>query len=175
MNRRRWISTALVTATAVAAAGLVWFEPHKLLIDDTVDEAVPAGSSASTTAAPNNAGGDEPAPSTPTVVRRGEFRSLAHTTTGEAQILDVGDGRFVLRLENLRTDNGPDLKVYLSPHPGDADDSAFGRDFLDLGELKGNIGSQNYDIPLGTDVSRFDSAVVWCRRFRVGFGVAPLA
>ena len=26
----------------------------------------------------------------------------------------------------------------------------------------------------GRDIARFRSAVIWCRRFKVGFGVAPL-
>jgi Electron transfer DM13 len=34
--------------------------------------------------------------------------------------------------------------------------------------------SQNYAIPAGTDLSAFKSAVIWCRRFAVGFGVASL-
>jgi len=46
--------------------------------------------------------------------------------------------------------------------------------FVDLGGLKGNLGSSNYLIPAGTDLSGFRSAVIWCRRFSVGFGVAPL-
>jgi len=36
-------------------------------------------------------------------------------------------------------------------------------------------GSQNYAIPAGTDLLAFKSAVIWCRRFVVGFGVAPLS
>ena len=47
--------------------------------------------------------------------------------------------------------------------------------FIDLGALKGNRGNQNYVIPAGTDLSAFNSAVIWCRRFAVGFGVAPLS
>jgi hypothetical protein len=48
-------------------------------------------------------------------------------------------------------------------------------EFVDLGALKGNMGSSNYEIPRTVDLSRFRSAVVWCRRFSVGFAVAPLA
>jgi electron transfer DM13 len=40
--------------------------------------------------------------------------------------------------------------------------------------LKGNVGSSNYRIDPGVDLSRFETAVVWCRRFTVGFGVAAL-
>jgi hypothetical protein len=47
-------------------------------------------------------------------------------------------------------------------------------DIYDLGDLKGNIGNQEYLIPADVDVSGFDTALVWCRRFSVGFGEAPL-
>jgi hypothetical protein len=84
-------------------------------------------------------------------------------------------GRLILRLERLSTSNGPDLRVYLSHVPASADLHAYRTGFIDLGALKGNQGSQNYAIPAGTDLSAFKSAVIWCRRFAVGFGVAPLS
>jgi hypothetical protein len=71
-------------------------------------------------------------------------------------------------------DNGPDLKVYLSPEPSSAEEGAFDDGSVSLGDLKGNIGDQNYEIPRGVDLERFRSAVVWCERFGVGFAVAPL-
>ncbi len=45
---------------------------------------------------------------------------------------------------------------------------------MELGRLKGNLGNQNYEIPAGTDLSKYRNAVVWCARFSVGFGVATL-
>ena len=83
-------------------------------------------------------------------------------------------GHLILRLERLSTSNGPDLRVYLSQVPASNDLHAYRTGFIDLGSLKGNRGSQNYAIPAGTDLSAFKSAVIWCRRFAVGFGVAAL-
>lgn len=83
-------------------------------------------------------------------------------------------GSLILRLERLSTSNGPDLRVYLSHVPASGDLHAYRTGFIDLGALKGNRGSQNYAIPAGTDLSAFKSAVIWCRRFAVGFAVAPL-
>jgi len=80
-----------------------------------------------------------------------------------------------LRFEDLDTSNGPDVVVYLSPRH--ASDDWHGWDqgaYLDLGSLKGNIGDQNYLLPADADVSSSASAVIWCRRFKVGFAVAPL-
>ena len=64
--------------------------------------------------------------------------------------------------------DGPDLVVYLTKQPADA--QAVGDDYLDLGVLKGNVGNQNYEVPAGVDLSEYDSVVIWCRRFAVSFG-----
>ena len=68
----------------------------------------------------------------------------------------------------------PDCKVFLSTEPADGDASRFVDDALRLGELKGNVGSQNYEIPAGTDLSAYRSVVIWCDRFNVAFGAAEL-
>ncbi|MCB1018203.1 MAG: DM13 domain-containing protein, partial [Acidimicrobiales bacterium] len=73
------------------------------------------------------------------------------------------------------TDNGPDLNVYLSTAPADADEGAFDDDFVDLGDLQGNIGDQNYEVPADVDLDRYQTVVIWCVRFGVAFGAATLA
>lgn len=52
--------------------------------------------------------------------------------------------------------------------------SRYDADFIDLGPLKGNVGNQNYAIPESVDLKRHRTAVVWCRRFEVGFAAAVL-
>jgi len=88
--------------------------------------------------------------------------------------LKVG-ASYVVRFEDLRVENGPDLFVYLSTAPSDSKESAFDDNYISLGRLKGNKGNQNYPIPANIDVSRYKSVVVWCKRFSSGFAVAPLA
>jgi hypothetical protein len=118
---------------------------------------------------------DDAASSGSVTLAQGEFSSLEHTTTGAAVVLELEDGSRFLRLDDLDTSNGPDLRVYLSSVPAQDDWYVYDDgDFVDLGALRGNIGSSNYAIPADVDLSRFESAVVWCRRFSVGFGVAPL-
>ena len=48
-------------------------------------------------------------------------------------------------------------------------------DFIDLGDLTGNIGEQNYEIPAGVDLARYSEVSIWCVRFGAGFGSADLA
>ena len=90
-----------------------------------------------------------------------------HNAEGLAKVIRLDDASMILRLENFRATNGPDLYVYLA-----TDQSA--SDFVNLGRLKGNIGNQNYDIPEGTDFSRYDTALIWCQAFSVLFGSAEL-
>jgi hypothetical protein len=91
-----------------------------------------------------------------------------HNAEGLAKVIVLDEGnRSILRLENFRATNGPDLYVYLS-----TDKSA--SDFVSLGRLKGNIGNQNYEIPEGTELSKYDTVLIWCRAFSVLFGSAEL-
>jgi Electron transfer DM13 len=90
-----------------------------------------------------------------------------HNSEGQAKVLKLSDGSNFLRLENFRSTNGPDLYVYLS-----TDKNA--SDFVNLGRLKGNVGDQNYEIPDGTDISKYDTALIWCQAFSVLFGSAEL-
>jgi Electron transfer DM13 len=92
-----------------------------------------------------------------------------HNAEGLAKVIVLDDegNRSIVRLENFRATNGPDLYVYLS-----TDKSA--SDFVSLGRLKGNIGNQNYEIPEGTELSKYDTVLIWCRAFSVLFGSAEL-
>ena len=91
-----------------------------------------------------------------------------HKAEGIAKVINLADGRTFLRLENLKTTNGPDLYVYLSVGK-DASD------IVNLGRLKGNIGNQNYEIPAGTDLSKYDTVLIWCKAFSTLFGSAKLS
>lgn len=90
-----------------------------------------------------------------------------HNAEGQAKVIKLGDGSNFLRLEDFRSTNGPDLYVYLSTDKGNSD-------FVNLGRLKGNIGDQNYKIPAGADLSKYDTALIWCQAFSVLFGSAEL-
>ncbi len=104
----------------------------------------------------------------------GEFVSIDHGTTGAAVLLQDPTGAVFVRLEALDTSNGPDLFVYLSTNPPDGPEDAFDDDFVNLGRLAGNVGSSNYVVPAGTDLSRYASVVIWCDRFDSAFGAAPV-
>jgi len=117
------------------------------------------------------------APGTPIVLRAGMFRDAdsIHKGSGTAGLYQLADGSHLLRFEDFKVTNGPDLHVYLVKHPGPEASSDVNADnYIDLGKLKGNIGNQNYAIPDGTDIADFGSVVVWCEAFGVLFSTAPL-
>ena len=91
-----------------------------------------------------------------------------HKAEGIVKVINLADGRTFLRLENLKTTNGPDLYVYLSVGKDPSD-------IVNLGRLKGNIGNQNYEIPAGTDLSKYDTVLIWCKAFSTLFGSAKLS
>jgi len=147
----------LVAATlVVAVGGWYFFRPERAFLDARVSEAAPGDSA--------------------TVLLRGEFASREHQGRGRAEVLDLRDGRRILRFTEFETLNGPDLQVYLlgsADAAGGGDLEAHG--FLSLGALKGNAGDQNYAIPADADLSKYRAVSVWCRRFGVNFTTAPLA
>jgi hypothetical protein len=110
-------------------------------------------------------------------VETGTFHGKVHNTSGRATIYKEADGRLVLWLTNFKTSNGPDVHVVLIAAKDAADDANFlkgGTQKLELCALKGNEGDQNYDIPAGTDLKKFQTVSIYCERFNANFGAAPL-
>jgi hypothetical protein len=170
-----WV--VVVVLAAGSAFGLYWFQPWKLVTNAEVDEAL---SSVMATPAPTgSATGAAPAPTGPVLVRQGDFVTHEHDTSGSARIVRAPDGRHRLELVGLATSNGPDLRVWLTDQQvrnGTAGWRVFddGR-WVELGRLKGNRGDQGYDIPADVDLTGLTSVSIWCKRFAVSFGAAPLA
>lgn len=172
----------LILSVVVVAAAL--FQPWRLFTSSSVNEALPvvgvstgqpsAGGTAS--APPSQAVPSQVPPSGPAVVGGGTFQSQEHQTTGTAQLLMLPDGSHLLRLENLASSDGPDVKVWLSSQEAGGDWFKYrsGR-YVDLGPIKATHGNQNYAVPAGTDITGLTSVVLWCDRFSVAFGSAPLA
>ncbi|MGH9496702.1 MAG: DM13 domain-containing protein, partial [Candidatus Sulfotelmatobacter sp.] len=95
----------------------------------------------------------------------GSFHGKVHSTSGRATIYQEGDGKLVLRLTNFKTSNGPDVHVILIAAKDADDDANFLKSAtqrIELGKLKGNEGDQNYEVPAGTDLSRFQTVSIYC-------------
>lgn len=115
------------------------------------------------------------APAEPVVLAEGSFLTQEHQTTGTVKILQLADGSRYVRLEGFSTTDGPDLRVAITDQQAGGEWGKYenGR-YLEVGELKGTDGDQNYLIPADADLSGLTSVVIWCIRFSVAFGSAPV-
>jgi Electron transfer DM13 len=164
------VLVALAVLVIGLVVGLVVFEPWKLFVNREVNEASPIAAPAASSA---------PAAAGPGVLARGTLISHEHESSGTVVVLRLPDGSRVLRLENLRTSDGPKLQVWLADAPvlpGHDGWYVFsdGR-HVDLGPLKGNIGSSNYPVPADVDLAALRSVTIWCDRFNVSFAAAALS
>ena len=154
----KWKLALSVLAIALCAAWYA-FRPERLVVDHRINEGFPVAQ-----------GG-----SSPQVIESGTFYGVVHPTTGTATIYRLGDGDRILRFTNFRTSNGPNVHVYLVA-ADDAKDSATVKraDCIDLGTIKGNVGDQNYALGADLNLSKYRTVSIWCKRFAVNFGAAPL-
>lgn len=156
---KRW---KIIVPAVVVVLFVAWyaFRPERLIVNRRVQESFPAAETSSNAQA----------------LESGSFHSILHPTQGTATIYRVGDGSHVLRFTNFSTSNGPDVHVYMVA-ADDANDAAtvLHAGFIDLGVIKGNVGDQNYTLGSDVDLSKYRAVSVWCKRFSVNFGTAPLA
>lgn len=185
-------------ALAILVFIFVWFEPHKALLDQRVDEALPGLESVDesqttttvpppTSVPPTTAPADDSAATTttvppttteppgPVILSETELASVGRDGSGKVLLIELDDGSRVVRFEDLDVLNGPDLLVILSPSELVDDRDAYDDgDFVVLGELRGNQGNQNYEIPADVDLEGFGSVAIWCRRFNYTFNAAAI-
>jgi hypothetical protein len=189
------IGAGLVGLVIAGVLAFGVFGVQTLFIDDKVDEANPfeesdgvSGRAEDATSSslaeamndemPDDAQDQEAADDMPdmpeiTTVGEGTFEGRSHPAEGVAKVITDGEQTF-LRFEEFATDNGPDLNVYLTAAPLDGPSDDYDNDFIDLGDLKGNIGDQNYELDADVDIDAYPTVVIWCVRFGVAFGAASL-
>jgi hypothetical protein len=155
---KKWM-IAIPIIAIVAFAAWYAFRPERLVVNRQVDEPFPAGNADSPTQ----------------TLASGNFYGLLHPTEGSATIYRLANGNRILRLTNFKTSNGPDVHIYMVAADDARDNATVERaGFIDLGSIKGNIGNQNYELGPDVDLTKYRAVSVWCKRFSVNFGVAPL-
>jgi hypothetical protein len=173
---RRWIALdlrvrlALLAVIAAVVLPAAWYLGAPLFIDQVVDEALPAAP-AQPAARPAAAAG-------PVALSSGQFNEIdaIHKGQGKATIYMLPDGKRVLRFEEFRVTNGPDLYVYLAGHAAPRDSRQLHAGAVhEVARLKGNAGDQNYELPDGLDLAAFKSVVIYCKQFSVVFSTAALS
>jgi len=188
-NSSPWQYLGIVIVLGVVAA-IGWWLLSPLWINTEVNESLPTAPASVPTESPVPVAQEQPTEEQPvqaeptqanttpelTLLSQGSFYNVAHAGEGTAGVYQLADGSRVLRLENFQVENGPDLYVYLvpvDPVPNQSGSDIPGS--VSLGNLKGNIGDQNYELPASLDLSQYKSVVIWCQAFSVPFSAAPLA
>jgi hypothetical protein len=185
----RAVRTTLFGVAAVAVLAVVVIPAYD---DDTVVETFPVAAPAAatspsstappptvattTSSVPATATTAPPTPSTtvapvttaatpaPVAVRRGEFRGIDHEAEGDVVVYRQPGGGFVVGLEDFDIQPGPDYDLYLVPGADREDKDGGTR----LDDLRGNRGTQYYDVPAGHDLATGDwTVLVWCQTFAV--------
>ena len=203
MRKKRILIVAF--AILIIPAAVVWWLLSPLLVDEEVNEEFPFSPKAlvpadmtraeveqimveaaklvsqasesmaeATMMATRGASGD---PSMLLKLKTGGFKDADrfHKGSGTATIYEGSDGAHVLRLEDFKVTNGPELHVIVSPSVNPQNrDEVTSSGYADLGKLKGNVGNQNYTIPDGVEIRELGSVVIYCKPFHVIFSVAPL-
>ncbi len=166
-----WILGALVVGVGVGVG--VWaLLPlvYDREVHEGLEDIVPnKGAQPGVTAQPINPGVNPNAPvstvaTEPQVIKTGTFVGLeGHQAQGTAQLIKIGSAYYVRFSEDFRTTNGPDLVVHFGNNGVYASEAY-------LGDLKGNVGAQNYEVPVAINVNNYNEVWVWCRAFSVPFG-----
>lgn len=164
--------------------GVLWYLISPLFITQEVDEAFPSNTAVDSeldTAPQDKEEGEQETPSVtipePMLLTEGVFEDvdIIHKGTGRAAIYTLADGSRVLRLEDFEVTNGPELHVVLSVHERPRNQSETKQvGFVDLGDLKGNKGNQNYILPADLVLDEIKSVVIYCYPFNVVFSSATL-
>jgi len=105
------------------------------------------------------------------IQRQGSFSGLNnYSAAGAVKIVEVDGVQTLAFDESFDTQNGPDLKVYLSENNVQSGEDL--GEFVSLGSIKSRTGEQVYTLP--DNVDDFKSVVIWCRAFSAAFGAADL-
>ncbi len=156
----------LFSIIGVVILGVAWYGLSPLFMNTRVDDTVPTASQI-----PNEEK-NQANESTPPAIMISEPVSIvdtpAHPASGQVRIVRNGD-ETIVRYENYKTINGPDVRVYL------ANDLDAKGEYVDLGLIKGTEGNINYSVPAGVNIDDYRYVLTWCEDFSVLFNSADLS
>ena len=172
-----WLAARLLLARVVpwsllrmllfgaAAVGILVVVVLPAYDEDSVVEAFPGAPVVEPSEEPTAVTTTTPAePVAPELVRTGMFEGIDHRASGTVSLYRRADGTFVVGLERFDIQPGPDYDVYVVP--GEDRDARDGGTRLD--DLRGNQGTQYYDVPADLAVDEGPwTVLIWCQTFGV--------
>jgi Electron transfer DM13 len=170
--RSGWVRTGILTLVALALAAAIVLPSVR---NTTVVETFPGGARSPATSAPADDASPTtaPEPTTPVRLGAGPLTGIGHDATGTVVLYEQPDGAFVVGLEEIDVEPGPDYFVDLVPGPGRSDP---GNDGIELDRLRGNQGTQFYVVPPGVTPTPGEwTVLIWCKAFAVPIASATPA
>jgi hypothetical protein len=148
-SRLRVLRTLLFAVAAIGVFAIVVFPNYR---NQRVVEAFPGPGAGAVVA------------TQPAALRTAALTGIDHRATGTVSLYRSDDGSHVVGLEQIDIQPGPDYDVYLVPGTDQQDPG----DGIRLDDLRGNQGTQYYEIPAGTTIGdRSWTVLVWCQIFDV--------
>jgi hypothetical protein len=96
----------------------------------------------------------------------GTFTNGAHTVTGSVKLIQSADNKKYLIFDNLKTDSGPDIRVYLS-------EDKTAKAFTEITSTVVN-GNTKLEVPAAANTTTQKTVLIWCKQYSVLFGSAVL-
>lgn len=178
LKRRPGLRLPVLGAYVLILAGTVaigyWTGFRDMVVDEEVAMAAARPSPTErdrglSGAEPENGPAGAVARSGPVELATGAFVGAdGHAGTGTATVVEQPGGARVVTFTEFDVDPGVDIDVFLTADPESVDDR------VELGNLKGNVGDQQYEVPGGTDLRRYSNVILWCNPFTVRIAVAEL-
>lgn len=163
------ISKVLLVIGVVVVIGIAWWLASPLFLTNRVHEELPLVVTPSPVSADSIPTIIPPTSVAVETLSEGTFTGFdkIHQASGTARLIRTNGKTYVRFEDDFTVTNGPDLFVYLGK------DNKYDPN-ANLGALKGNEGSQNYEIPSDINIDSYSEVWVWCRAFSVPFGKAVL-
>jgi hypothetical protein len=121
---------------------------------------------------------DMPEMVAPITAATGTFLTLdpIRSARGTATIFQQADGSLLMRFEDFAMPNAPDARVILSPasEPQTSEEMHADDTAVEIGELRGSVGNQNYPLPNTVDLALVRSVVIYSAQLDVIYTYAPL-
>jgi hypothetical protein len=169
---QRTAALATLAATVIAAIAIGYWTGFR---ETTVNEAVAVaaakarGAERAQALAGDSSDASRHASRAPKSLARAEIVGVdGHDGSGSAEVVAESGGERVLTLTDLDVDPGPDVDVLVSMSSDNIDDA------INLGDLKGSNGNQQYSIPTDVDLGGYSNVVLYCNTFTVRIAIAEL-
>ncbi len=171
---RPWVRGTFLACCAIAVFGFYWTSVRDTVVDEQVVTGVPASQAGTAQIerdplAPQPERPAKPVQRANVVELTGAVRPQSHSASGTARVVALAaGGRRLTLADGFEIDPGPQVRVYLAT-------DAAAKTFKDVGALKGSKGDQQYALPAGIDLARYDTVVFWCVPFSQSLASAALS